>query len=285
MMFHRNHAFWLLSLLFVITGCTIFSKNTSPPPIVDPVVERGRQRQKLIETGNNELKQGNLRAALAAYEAAIAIRPDASEVQYKIAEIYYQLEEYENARNAFVAFLALKPKNITALKYAGYISEKLMDYAAAAGYYERVLGVSGDNLYALNHLGLAYKQLERYDEAAGPSTKHYRLIRSVSVPKVKILHNYLGLIYLGQGKLGEAIAELRESTRLFPKDTWAREQLAALYEDQQRYFEAQLLYQQLLEIEPDNLLALTRLQALAQLNIGSGQGTDVTACHPPEAGC
>ena len=278
MVFRNNRIFYLLSLLCVITGCTVFS-NSSPRPIIDPVAERGRQWQKLVETGNNELKQGNLQAALAAYETAIATRPDASQIQRKIAEIYYQLEEYENARNAFVAFLALKPKDITALKYAGYISEKLMDYPTAAEYYERVLSVSGDNLYALNHLGLAYKQLERYDEAMKVLHKALSLDPKCERPESENLRNYLGLIYLGQGKLGEAIAELRESIRLFPKDPWAREQLAAIYEDQQRYFEAQLQYQQLLEIEPDNLLALTRLQALAQLNLSSGQITEV----PPVA--
>ena len=275
MMFQKNHTFWLLSLLFVITGCAIFPKNSSPPPIVDPLVERNRQWQEHVEAGNNELKEGDLRAALAAYEAAIAIRPDASEVQHKIAEIYLRLDEYENARNAFVAFLKLKPNNITALNYAGYISEKLIDYAAAAGYYERVLRVSVDNLYALNHLGLAYKQLERYDEAAEVLHKALSVDPKCERPESENLHNYLGLIYLEQGTLGEAIAELRESIRLFPKDTWAGEQLAALYEDQQRYFEAQLQYQRVLEIDPDNLLALTRLQALAQLNLGSVHVTDV----------
>ena len=275
MMFQKNHTFWLLSLLFLITGCTIFSKNSSSPPIVDPLVERNRQWQEQVEIGNDELKQGDLRAALVAYEAAIAIRPDASAVQHKIAEIYLRLEEYENARKAFVAFLALEPNNITALNYAGYISEKLIDYAAAAGYYERVLRVSVDNLYALNHLGLAYKQLERYDEAAEVLHKALSVDPKCERPESENLHNYLGLIYLEQGTLGEAIAELRESIRLFPKDTWAGEQLAALYEDQQRYFEAQLQYQRVLEIDPDNLLALTRLQALAQLNLGSVQVTDV----------
>jgi tetratricopeptide (TPR) repeat protein len=275
MMFQKNHTFWLLSLLFVITGCTIFSKNSSPPPIVDPLVERNRQWQEQVETGNNELKEGDLRAALVAYEAAIAIRPDASAVQHKVAEIYLRLEEYENARKAFVAFLALEPNNITALNYAGYISEKLIDYAAAAGYYERVLRVSVDNLYALNHLGLAYKQLERYDEAAEVLHKALSVDPKCERPESENLHNYLGLTYLEQGKLGEAIAELRESIRLFPKDTWAGETLATLYEDQQRYFEAQLQYQRILEIDPGNLLALTRFQALAQLNLGSIQVTDV----------
>ena len=275
MMFHKNHIFCLLSLCLGIAGCTIFSQNSPPPPSVDALVVRNQQWQEQVDTGNSELKRGDLRAALAAYKAAVAIRPDTSEVQRKIAEIYFQLEEYENARNAFIAFLALEPQNIAALNYAGYISEKLTDYAAAAGYYGRVLEVSVDNLYALNHLGLVYKQLHRYDEAVEVLHKVLSLDPKCERPESQNLHNYLGLIYLAQGKLGEAIAELRESIRLFPNDTWAAEQLAALYEDQQRYFEAQLQYQRILEIEPDNLLALTRLQALAQRTLGSRQVTDV----------
>ncbi len=275
MLFHRNHIFWLVSLLFVITGCTIFTKNPTPGTVVDPLVERTRQWQVQIEAGNSALQHGNLRAALAAYEAALVIRPDVSEVQQKIAEIYYQLEEYENARNAFVAFLARKPNNIAALNYAGYISEKLKDYAAATGYYERVLAVSGDNLYALNHLGLAYRQLQRFDEAVEVLHKALSLDPKCERPESENLHNYLGLIYLEQGELGEAIAELRESVRLFPNDTWAREQLVTLYEEQQRYFEAQLQCQRILEIAPDNLFALDRLQALTQLNISPRQITEV----------
>ena len=275
MMFYTNRILWILSLLFVITGCTIFTKNPTPGTVVDPLVERTRQWQVQIEAGNSELQRGDLRAALAAYQAALVIRPEVSEVQQKIAEIYFQLEEYENARNAFVAFLALKPNNIPALNYAGYISEKLKDYAAAAGYYERVLAASADNLYALNHLGLAYRQLQRFDEAAEVLYKALSLDPKCERPESENLHNYLGLIYLEQGKLGEAIAELRESVRLFPNDTWAREQLVTLYEDQQRYFEAQLQCQRILEIDPDNLFALDRFQALAQLNLSPIQITEV----------
>ena len=272
MRFHRNSMFCLLSLLFVITGC---AKNPAPGTVVDPFVGRTSQWQAQVQAGNSELQQGNLREALAAYQAAREIQPDASEVQEKIAQIYYQLEEYENARNAFDAFLALKPNNIPALNYAGYISEKLKDYTAAAQYYERVLAVLGDNLYALNHLGLAYHQLKRFDEAVEVLHKALSLDPKCERPESENLHNYLGLIYLEQGKLGEAIAELQESARLFPSDTWAREQLVTLYEEQQRYFEAQLQCQRILEIDPHNLFALNRHQALTQLNLGLTQITEV----------
>jgi tetratricopeptide (TPR) repeat protein len=275
MMLHRGNVLLVLSLLFIIDGCAIFQKNTSTPLIVDPLVERNREWREQVEIGNSELQRKNLRAALTAYETAVAMRPDSSEVQRKIAEIYFQLEEYENARDAFVAFLALEPKNITALNYAGYISEKLHDYTAASEYYERVLDISVDNLYALNHLGLAYKQLQRFDEAIEVLHTALSFDPRCERPESENLHNYLGLIYLELGEIGEAIAELRESARLFPSDIWAREQLAALFENQQRYFEAQLQYQQIVKVDPDNLLALTRLQALAQQNFGPTEVVDV----------
>ncbi len=274
-MLRKGHVFLVLILLFIISGCAIFPKSPSVPLIVDPLVERNREWREQVEIGNSELQRENLRAALTAYEAAVAIRPDASEVQRKIAEIYFQLEEYENARDAFVAFLALEPNNIAALNYTGYISEKLHDYRAAAEYYERVLDISVDNLYALNHLGLAYKQLQRFDEAIEVLHTALSFDPRCERPESENLHNYLGLIYLERGEIGEAIAELRESTRLFPSDIWAREQLAALFENQQRYFEAQLQYQQILEIDPDNLLALTRLQAFAQQNFGPTEVAEV----------
>ncbi len=275
MILYRDNVLFILILLFIIGGCAIFPKSTSTPLTVDPLIERNREWREQVELGNTELQRKNLRAALTAYETAVAIRPAASDVQRKIAEIYFQLEEYENARNAFVAFLALEPKNITALNYAGYISEKLHDYTAAAGYYEQVLDISVDNLYALNHLGLAYKQLQRFDEAIAVLHKALSYDPKCERPESENLHNYLGLIYLERGEIGESIAELRESIRLFPNDIWAREQLATLYENQQRYFEAQLQYQQILEVDPDNLLALTRLQALARQNLDPTEIVDV----------
>ena len=271
----KNYTFLVLSLLFLVSGCTIFPKKTSTTSIVDPLIERNRQWREQVEIGNYELQHRNLRAALTAYEAAVSIRPDSSDVQYKIAEIYFQLEEYENARDAFLAFLTLKPNHITALNYVGYIFEKLSNYAAAAEYYERVLDISTDNLYALNHLGLAYKQLQHFNEGITVLRKALSLDPRCERPECENLHNYLGLIYLEQGQIGEAIAEFRESIRLFPTHIWARQQLASLYENQQRYFEAQLQYQQLLEVEPDNLLAITRLQALSQLNLSPMQVVDV----------
>ena len=272
MTFHKIHIPFLLCLLVVLAGC---ATGPAPKPIVDPLVERNRQWQEHVEQGNEELRRGKLRDALVAYQAAVATRPDAGGPQMKIAEIYFQLEEYENARDAFAAFLVLEPKNVNALNYAGYIAEKLNDYQAAAEHYEQVLTVAKDNLYALNHLGLAYKQLGRLGEAMKVLFDALAVDPRCERPESENLHNYLGLIYLERGEVGEAIAELRESIRLFPKDVWARQQLASIYEDRGRYYEALLQYQELLEVAPDNLLAVTRLQALATKIAPTGVAVNV----------
>ncbi len=256
----------VLILLVTITGCASLKKSQpTSPVIVDPLIERNKQWREHIRVGNEALQQRLFSDALAAFQAAVKIRPKSSEPQYKIAEIYFRLEEYEKAQDAFLAFLQLEPSSVNALNHLGYINEKLRQYEKSAKFYERVLRISKDNLYALNHLGLVYKQLNRLDEAEAQLRKVLKLDPDCEHPDSVNLHNYLGLIYLQRGEVGEAIAEFRESIRLFPNDVWVRQQLASLYEDNQRYFEAQLQYRQLLEVDPDNLLAVSRLQVLANL--------------------
>ena len=238
---------FFISFLFILTGCAFFQKTqSSPSVIVDPLIERNQQWRENIDAGDSAIKQGQFQDALAAFNAAIKVRPNSSLPYYKIAEIYLHLEEYEKAKDAFISFLEIEPNHITALNYVGFIFENLNDYNSAAKYYERVLSISEDDLYALNHLGLAYKQLNRLDEAETQLRLALTLDPNCENPACENLHNYLGLIYLLRGEIGDAIAELRRSIHLFPNDLWARQRLASVYEDHQRYFEAQLQYQQLL---------------------------------------
>ena len=254
-------------LLLLNSGCSIFSRSQSGEKvIVDPLIERNKEWRERVEAGNLALQDRDLKGALEAYQAAMVIKPNASQIQFQIAKLYFQQEEYEKARDAFTATVALDPKNMDARNSLGYVYEQLNNYDAATQVYEDTLEVEPQNLYALNHLGLAYKQLGRLDDAERTLRKAIAVDPKAARPASRNLHNYLGLIYWEKGDIGEAIAEFRESIRLFPKDIWARQSLASLYEDHGRYYEAQLQYHNILEIDPQNLLAPTRLQALAQLD-------------------
>ncbi len=264
---HFKASISLITILLLLSSCSIFNRSQpSEKVIVDPLIERNKEWREQVETGNLALQDGDLEGALEAYQAALAIKPHSSQIQFQIAKLYFQQEEYEKARDAFVATVTLAPKNMDARNALGHIYEKLSNYEAATQVYEDTLVVDPHNLYALNHLGLAYKQLGRLDDAEQVLRQAMGVDPKAARPDSKNLHNYLGLIYWEKGDIGEAIAEFRESIRLFPKDIWPRQSLASLYEDHGRYYEAQLQYHKILEIDPQNLLAPTRLQALAQLD-------------------
>lgn len=266
-MIYRCFYFSTLMLLLVLGGCVFLPKTQSTTEeIVDPLIIRNQQWREQIAKAKTAIQNGHFQDALNAYQNAINIRPNYGDIQVKIAEVLIQLEEYEKAKDAFLAHLHHHPNHIVSLNYIGYIFEKLGNYEYAAQYYEQVIAISKDNLYALNHLGLVYIQLNQLDNAEYVLRQALDLDPKCESSDSENLHNYLGLIHLSRGDVGEAIAEFRETIRLFPEDVWAIKQLASLYEENHRYFEAQLQYQQLLDIDPDNLLAVTRLQALAQLD-------------------
>ena len=262
----RTSISWI-AILLLLSGCSIFGRSQSGEKvIVDPLIERNEAWREQVDAGNLAIQDGDLTGALEAYQAALAIKPNASHVQFQIAKLYFQQEKYEKARDAFAATVTLDPKNMAARNSLGYIYEQLNNYEAAAQVYEDTLEVESHNLYALNHLGLAYKQLGRLDDAERVLRRAVEIDPKSARPDSKNLRNYLALIYLEKGDIGEAIAEFRESIRLFPKDIWSRQNLASLYEAYGRYYEAQLQYHKILEIDPQNLLAPMRLQTLEQLD-------------------
>ena len=266
----------VITVLLLLNGCAILSPRTdSDKKIVDPLIERREQWQQQIDRGNWALQNGDFARAITAYQAALEIKPESSEVQRKIGEIHFQQRHYEKAATAFAAYLKLKPRDTVVRNYLGYTYEKLNDYESAAQEYEAALKYDDKDLYALNHLGLAYKQIGLLDEAEGALRKVLELDPKCRRNESENLRNYLGAIHLEREEIGDAIAEFRESARLFPDAVWPRQQLAALYESHGRYYQAQLQYQDILRIDPDNLLAPTRLQALSQLNPGAIVSPDV----------
>ena len=220
---YRCFYFSMLILLLVLGGCVFLPKTESTTEeIVDPLIIRNQQWREQIAKAKTAIQNGHFQDALNAYQNAINIRPNYGDIQLKIAEVLIQLEEYEKAKDAFLDYLHHHPNHLVSLNYIGYIYEKLGNYENAAQYYEQVIAISKDNLYALNHLGLVYIQLNQLDNAEYVLRQALDIDPKCESPDSENLHNYLGLIHLSRGDIGEAIAEFRETIRLFPKDVWAR---------------------------------------------------------------
>ena len=210
--------FLIVVVLLLLNGCAILRpQQGTEKEIVDPLIERHEQWKKQIDRGNWAFQNGDFGTAITAYQAALAVKPTSSEVQRKIGEIYFQQQHYEKASTAFAAYLKLKPRDTIVRNYLGYTYEKLNDYDSAAQEYEGTLKYDPVDLYALNHLGLAYKQTGQLDEAERTLRKVLELDPQCGRNESENLHNYLGAIHLEREEIGDAIAEFRESARLFPE--------------------------------------------------------------------
>jgi tetratricopeptide (TPR) repeat protein len=75
---------------------------------------------------------------------------------------------------------------------------------------------------------------------------------------------YAALDLMADGKLEEAVAAYRESTRLDPTFTEAMHGLARALQDLQRYDEAIEVAKKIAELDPDDVLAHTSLSVLYQ---------------------
>ena len=182
--------------------------------------------QELVNLGNQAFEHRDFQVALEAFQKALEIQPDKSEVHLKIAEIYLQRQEFEKARAAFTALLKRDSRNNKARNALGYLlEEKLKNYAGAAEQYQEVLKIDPQNLHALVRLGWVYQQLERLDEAEAALHKALKIDPESSRPESRHLHNYLGSIYLVKGEIDKAMAQFKETLRLFPDDQWAGGQL------------------------------------------------------------
>ena len=81
-------------VLLFFNGCAIFNPNQSPQTeVFDPLVERNTQWQKHVNRGNWEFQNQNFPQAVAAYRAALAVKPQSSGVQRKIAEGVDELDD------------------------------------------------------------------------------------------------------------------------------------------------------------------------------------------------
>jgi len=252
----------LLSLL--ITGCALF-KGQTEKHIVDEFI----LSQRHIKAGDSAYKNNDIPKAIEEYKVALNIKEDDSSTLFKLAKAYARNKEYESAITSFQAGLEITPKDINARNYLGYIYEKVEEYKWAATEYKTVLEFDPKNLYALSHLGLSYRQMKELDKAEVILRTALDIDPKCEQAESKNVHNYLGLVYEDKDNIRDAIAEYRESIRLFPKDLWAREQLAALFEKKGQYYEALLEYLEILKIDPKNAAALSRKDALEPFTTGT----------------
>ena len=117
-----------------------------------------------LNIANVLVQLGRHQDALASFQAALSIRPDAIAAALGKGAVLVSLARHEEALNSFEAVLSLDSENIEALNGRGFVLKLLNRHAEALSAYDRLLGARPDHVDALNNRGNALCALDRYEE-------------------------------------------------------------------------------------------------------------------------
>lgn len=113
---------------------------------------------------------GQLPEAINLYKQAVGIRPAWAEGWWYVATLSYDLDHYQEARDAFRHFVAIEPKGGAAWALMGLCEFQLRNYEAALAFIQRgrTLGLGdGEQLIFVTrfHAAILLTRFEQYEEA------------------------------------------------------------------------------------------------------------------------
>lgn len=167
--------------------------------------------QNLCKQANEAFSKGHVEDARELYLEALQIQPNAPDVHYGLATIYYLRQ----------------------------------DWGSAAHHFQKVTRHDPTRASAFINLGAVYNKLEKLDEAVKVLRKGIKF----DVNRAEGYYN-LGLVYRRQGNNELAIQAYREAAKINPRMTDAHYNLANLYLERQDYNLALVHYQKAVELRP-----------------------------------
>jgi protein O-GlcNAc transferase len=103
--------------------------------------------------------------ALAAYDKAIALKPDYADALYNRGITLMDLKRFEEALASYDKVIALEPRYAKAHNNRGNVLQVLKRFEEAAASYDRAVAVEPGYIDALYNKSIALQELKRFDEA------------------------------------------------------------------------------------------------------------------------
>ena len=186
------------------------------PPTVDSLTGLASSYQAL-----NKPEQ-----AIEFFKKASSLDPKNAEIPYYIGTIYYNQNDYANAKTYLAQALTLNPKNDEAKKLVDYINS-----VDSAGKLDKAYNLYNEGKYA-DALTLLNEILK---QTPNNGTAYY----------------YRGLVYDAQTKYTQAIADYQNSVKYSPDLTLAYYSIAVDYDNLAKYSEAKVNYKKFVELTKD----------------------------------
>ena len=209
----------LLGLDTVIESAKVSLNNNSQDPrsrifLASLLNRRGWQR---LRNNQPELAKADMNQAIELLQALIT-GPEVSVVIKRraygqLAQAYTSLQEYEQAKEAYLSLLKVWPNNVQALNNVAYIlSDVLNRPQEALGYIEVALWQNPQEANLLDTYGWTLFKAGQRDRAI------LELRRSVAIRPSGMNYYHLGVVLKEVGERRLALSALREAAKLLEND-------------------------------------------------------------------
>lgn len=155
-------------------------------------------------------------------KAAFEHEPANSDLAMLLAEVYFQAQEYTNAKECVTHVLTAKPEHFEATFLMGLIQQRKGNLTDAQAKLETAVGLKKESSAAHAALGSLLAEIGNSQQALKHLTTALKLKPSAPV------HFLLGAVYYGAGEHKRAIQHLRQATKLDPQFGEAYYQLGLL---------------------------------------------------------
>ena len=230
-------------------------------------------------------EMGNLQEAVGVAVTALATEPEHFKLNRLAGDLYFDLEEYQEALSFYEKALARKKKDAESLLGAGMSAYHIEDHDRAIEFFDRGIKTKKKKGEFLYGLGLAQTEMENYAEAdlnlrkaidKDKKNARYHLalgevnyrnkVFSIAITEfykaieldstldrtIEDLHYKMAKAYIQMRNVEKAIEEYRKDLDLHPEDTTAWLELANICKLSDKQSEAAFCYEKYLEIMPDN---------------------------------
>lgn len=204
-------------------------------------------------------KQGDLKGALQAKQAAAALLPDDMDAQFNLGLSYEKLGFWQEAESCFRRLEQHDATDVEVLNNLGNALWKQHKLQEAAVYYRRAIALQPDLAEAYLNLGYLLGEVgDRVEEET-----HWR--RAIqALPNQVEAYRGLGKVLVRLGRMEEAETAYRSALKNKDEDHDFHFQLALAMSEMGRHDEAIAAYKKALEFKPDLQEALNNLSLVLQ---------------------
>ena len=239
---------FFLILMMMMAGLSVTAQANQ-----DGVISKSQAERRfnvLFHEALLQRQKGNLDAAFDLLQRCQELSPEAAETYYFLGEFYADMQQNEQALNAFRRACDLEPTNMTFRERMAYASIQAGAYGEGAEIMEQMYEADNSRQDLLERLYMLYLRQEDYDKAIAMLDK----LEAVDGPSE---HTTLAKcrIYIEQGKADDAISEMRQLADHYPNDPTYRILYANTLLVADHFDEAYSILQQVLAEDAGNLRA------------------------------